>query len=81
MQNMASEYRAMLKLSTSLERSLSSQFAFLLLLIENNRILILEEIPVNQEFFSVHPNKIFMFFRTTKSIQQHVVLNFQKMSA
>ena len=46
----------------------------------NNYILILEVTPVNQEFFSVHSNKIFVSFRTTNSIH-HVLLNFQKMSA
>lgn len=69
MQNIASEFKAMLKLNTSLEINLSSQECFPFTSnrknngekVINNRILMLEKTPVNQQFFQYIQIRLYFF--------------------
>ena len=69
MQNIASEFKAVLKLNTSLEINLSSQECFPFTSnrknngekVINNRILMLEKTPVNQQFFQYIQIRLYFF--------------------
>ena len=74
MQNIASEFKAVLKLNTSLEINLSSQECFPFTSnrknngekVINNRILMLEKTPVNQQFFQYIQIRLYFFQNSKK---------------
>ena len=74
MQYIASEFKVMLKLNTSLEINLSSHECFPFTSnrkkngekVINNRILMFEETPVNQQFFQYIQIRFLYIFQNSK---------------